>query len=1154
MESDEGDYHGSDDIDIPFSTLADIVGEDLKVAEEMRNARTLCEMSDSNIVDEELSKKTTDSFTDPLSESELLKDIEEITVNEDGEEISTVEKESSGVEPNISTSVYSPVASGSGLPVPSKNDSSTMIFYNRCRLLVHVRNHSDQGKEPILDSSAISFSILKPEDLGTLAKNASPSAAPNVDNFSSVPTPPEEEQTNPHTTNSKDSSSSQVPSSDLQAQAPGQDVEELPHNSLSERLGTQIQNTLEKPPCDKHNNPSRISVKVLNPSDTVEYVQTVESSEGEPSKNTELKICSECKSEVADLRLHFLATNKPLNSTIRCKHCDLQGFGTSVALSRVNDFPKSLNKRIGDAEKPVVEGLRQLPEVVLDGRHLQVPFSELFRLSTICVLTTKCSLSAHERTHTQSKPFICPECGRNYTFFSQLSVHLHYNCFHKAKCVRSMCSVCNMLFILPSSFEEHITRHHVKTVYKCEKCQVACLSINELRVHMANAHKGLFEKQTYKLCTLCPDKLISVPNIATHIKRHAFGRQWLIYVYQCSTCKRVFHSKTVLSTHIDVCKRQMAQLKQNKLKMAQQYVAIKNPLVSRFNGISPNLVRLPIQSNKSFKVLNILDAARKSVFQSTILPKSLLKPTVQIIPSIVREQTILPKTMLNASVNVTPSTAPSTCNTPMKTKETFESKIIMNVSPEVSLNTESTPTTTTEETDESQVFFPALSNESEILEKDPLSLDDVSGTENPSSFVKQENNVCENCGQEFNPSGDITELPLRCAACTSTALHKDLDDSTTQKKPLNGSVLSTFIKSPTTASNNPRNKLWRVKPLQGPQKVGCSVCHESVELHLFTKHFAQYHSLYPNKPVKVIKRNKNRAFKSNPSIESKHSKGEETQFAKDETLSKNHTRTNMLSQTLDKDVQISTVLSQNVELAKQHVKTNKIDQTPKKDVKIFSQVSSQNVELEKQHETAQVNVQKSEKGRKITITKRRREWAPERPTKARKKNTPKLKPEITPFTSGINVKADSVKESSSKLICSVCNFLCEDVTKFRGHILDHRTQYSQSSHQCMECGKCFVAKSSFKNHLFLEHTIRDFDSYVAEIDCIIPELSSDDMSDDELDTSQSESDTDINVESENLQENKCRVCKEMFDSDLELKQHFRTHGMAFLRMTRQGKK
>nr|CAD7602941.1 unnamed protein product [Timema genevievae] len=50
-----------------------------------------------------------------------------------------------------------------------------------------------------------------------------------------------------------------------------------------------------------------------------------------------------------------------------------QGFGTSMAPSRVDDvIPKPLNKRIGDTGKSVVEGLRQLPEVVLDGRHIQV--------------------------------------------------------------------------------------------------------------------------------------------------------------------------------------------------------------------------------------------------------------------------------------------------------------------------------------------------------------------------------------------------------------------------------------------------------------------------------------------------------------------------------------------------------------------------------------------------------------------------------------------------------------------------------------------------------------------------------------------------------------------------------------------------------------
>nr|CAD7448595.1 unnamed protein product [Timema bartmani] len=50
-----------------------------------------------------------------------------------------------------------------------------------------------------------------------------------------------------------------------------------------------------------------------------------------------------------------------------------QGFGTSVAPSRVNDvITKPLDKRIAGTEKSVVEGLRQIPEVVLNGRHIQV--------------------------------------------------------------------------------------------------------------------------------------------------------------------------------------------------------------------------------------------------------------------------------------------------------------------------------------------------------------------------------------------------------------------------------------------------------------------------------------------------------------------------------------------------------------------------------------------------------------------------------------------------------------------------------------------------------------------------------------------------------------------------------------------------------------
>nr|CAD7445006.1 unnamed protein product [Timema bartmani] len=56
----------------------------------------------------------------------------------------------------------------------------------------------------------------------------------------------------------------------------------------------------------------------------------------------------------------------------------LQGFGTSMAPSRVDDvIPKPLDKRIGGTGKSVVEGLRQLPEVVLDSRYIQVSVMKL---------------------------------------------------------------------------------------------------------------------------------------------------------------------------------------------------------------------------------------------------------------------------------------------------------------------------------------------------------------------------------------------------------------------------------------------------------------------------------------------------------------------------------------------------------------------------------------------------------------------------------------------------------------------------------------------------------------------------------------------------------------------------------------------------------
>nr|CAD7462034.1 unnamed protein product [Timema tahoe] len=60
-------------------------------------------------------------------------------------------------------------------------------------------------------------------------------------------------------------------------------------------------------------------------------------------------------------------------TTIDTSRLYKQGFGTSMTPFRVDDvIPMPLDKRIGGTGKSVVEGLFQLPEVVLDGRHIQV--------------------------------------------------------------------------------------------------------------------------------------------------------------------------------------------------------------------------------------------------------------------------------------------------------------------------------------------------------------------------------------------------------------------------------------------------------------------------------------------------------------------------------------------------------------------------------------------------------------------------------------------------------------------------------------------------------------------------------------------------------------------------------------------------------------
>ncbi|XP_046662079.1 zinc finger protein 532-like [Homalodisca vitripennis] len=115
-------------------------------------------------------------------------------------------------------------------------------------------------------------------------------------------------------------------------------------------------------------------------------------------------------------------------------------------------------------------------------------------------------------------------------------------------------------------------------------------------------------------------------------------------------------------------------------------------------------------------------------------------------------------------------------------------------------------------------------------------------------------------------------------------------------------------------------------------------------------------------------------------------------------------------------------------------------------------------------------------------------------------------------------------KSPNELVCSKCEFVADTRETFLKHITTHRTD--PNTFQCFECGLCFVVLPSLERHLQMHHGIKDVDSYTRKNSSSLPQKV-------------------VSLE-EDVDDNQCRVCNEIFDSGSSLEKHFRTHGMAFM--------
>ena len=168
----------------------------------------------------------------------------------------------------------------------------------------------------------------------------------------------------------------------------------------------------------------------------------------------------------------------------------------------------------------------------------------------------------------------------------------------------------------------------------------------------------------------------------------------------------------------------------------------------------------------------------------------------------------------------------------------------------------------------------------------------------------------------------------------------------------------------------------------------------------------------------------------------------------------------------------------------------------------------------------------------------------------------------TALSLGSSVVADDIKAAAAGnknkgYSCKLCDFNTDNSISFQAHILIHKPHHYGNSFQCKECGVSFASEPSWRTHLLLLHRIKkpdpgDYctDLKVASVETRPPEDSSEASKD--KDKAEASNDEDRLVIDEGgttfkSRKNVCTVCRSAFSSPMELKRHFRGHGMAFLK-------
>lgn len=729
------------------------------------------------------------------------------------------------------------------------------------------------------------------------------------------------------------------------------------------------------------------------------------------------------------------------------------------------------------------------------------------------ILPSVCSLRAHKRYHEKSRPHTCPECGRIFSLWASFLVHLNYSCFHLSRCIRFRCPKCATLFYSVELLERHYFSDHIKTVFKCDLCPIACFDTASVDQHKAIAHINKDVKTLqFQQCQICPDRLTPKEQIAGHVLEHTRSKKCLAFGFECNVCKNFFQQKAVFGAH--QCNgppavgdgTQSSDSQGDNTTASASDTSIDNAGREGDKNTSVSSATDCVNSSDNSHSINNLettaDNADENNWNNTTSVSSQRTDMPKCLPIKFLTRSF-PVKKLSSPKNIQPTAASQIEKPPIRQ---YGNNKLGNIT----VNTNGSRVISAKHF----AFTQDLKKNTVIRNILPAQTAVRSNLGSEGGVLKVHKVIrsCSSCKSEIvfhSPSLEqVSMLPSKCYNCLKK--HNVLSSSGS----FFASGTKTVVHLQKTHSPNKTITVVSAPKLVASSVSGTVTTTQATTVIPTTR---QLKTLSNEVTEKLQETKESARFAFNGPHSSSDSKAPSGQFKCHICKKLINIQSNDIQEHFSKE-------HKNIEIRTLTPLLKKINIEQSQNGKELGTIIKTEPEDFDSLETP-LNTSSGEKSETSEPPKKKK--------KAKLGSKDKLPPPVTPFSSG-KLIFPVIKKEDNRYECFKCQFSHVDKTEFESHILLHKTD--SSSFQCMECGMCFIVQPSFEKHLLVYHGIKDVEKYVTEnLNC----------KQDSYDPYNGFSPVTVSSD-DDADEHKCSVCHDSFETSEELDKHFRVHGMAFL--------